>query len=798
MFWQDVRYGIRVLARSPGFTAIAVITLALGIGLNTALFSVVNAVLLQPLPYERPNELVQVSETHGGRSGIRVSRLTLRDWRDRNRSFEEMAGYTGWPVNIAGGSAPVRTRAALVTDGFFRTLAVQASMGRVFLPSEQNQTLAVLSHRLWEQSFGADPHVIDRTVRMDGLALSVIGVMPAGFEFPEKTELWLPRGVFPDRSSRSAHNYSVIGRLQRGATAAAAQDDLNALSAAIRRQDPSDRDFGASLTPLHEVLVGRVRPAFLVLLGAVGFVLLIACVNVANLQLAKSGARSREMALRTALGARQRRLVRQLLTENLLLALMGGMTGLVLALWGTDLLRTFVPPEIPRIGEIRIDGWVLSFTIGMTVLTGVLFGLLPALSGSRTNVNDALKEGSGKTTVSVRARRIGGALVTGEIALAMVLLVGAGLLMQSFWRLQRVNPGFQTSHVLTAAISWPSTARSSDEETGADILNYQRLFERLRTLPGIEAVAATNALPVADSGANGEFQIDGRLKNEKEILDSHYRVVTPDYFRALGIPLLRGRSFTDRDDSRAPWAAVVNESMARKFFPNEEVIGKRIRYYGFDPKPQWLTITGVVADSRDFGVNAPARAICFTNYLQHPGDLRSSTLIVRASTEGGVAKSIAAQVSAIDKDVPVSVRKAGEALSAAIARQRFQMQLLLLFATLALALAAVGIYGILSYSVERRTGELGIRMALGAKPARILREVLGEGLALTGLGLAIGIAGSLALTRTLASFLFNITATDPLTFASVAIALGAVAVAASYLPARRATLVDPAVALRNE
>jgi predicted permease len=798
MFWQDVRYGIRVLGKSPGFTAIAVITLALGIGLNTALFSVVNAVLLQALPYERPNELVQVSEVHGGKAGRRVSGLNLRDWRDRNRSFRAMAGYAGFPANIAGGSAPVRTRATLVTEDFFATLAIQPSLGRIFLPAEQTDNLAVLSHGLWEKSFGGDARVLGRVIRMDGRAVTVIGVMPAGFDFPEKTGLWLPHGIFPDHSARSAHNYWVIGRLKPGTTAAGAGDDLNAISAGIRQQDGSDRDFGAAAMPLHEALVGRVRPAFLVLLGAVGFVLLIACVNVANLQLAKAGARAREMALRTALGAKQSRLMRQLLTENMLLALVGGGMGLVIALWGTDLLRSFVPPDIPRAGAIGIDRWVLAFTAAMSVVTGLLFGLLPALAASRTNVNDALKEGSGKGGLSPRARRLAGALVTCEIALAMVLLIGAGLLLQSFWRLQQVNPGFQTSHVLTAAISWPSTARSPEEETGTDILLYQRLFERLRAAPGIESAAATNALPIADSGSNGEFQIDGRAKNDKEIFDSYYRVVTPDYFRVLGIPLLRGRLLTDRDDGAAPWAAVVNETMARQFFPNEGAVGKRIRYYGFDRKPQWLTIAGVVADSRDFGLNAPARAICFTNYLQHPGDLSSSTLVVRASTEAGMPKSIAAAVASIDKDVPVAVHQAAGMLAASIARQRFQMELLLLFALLALGLAAIGIYGVLSYSVERRTAELGIRMALGAKPAQILRAVLGEGLRLAGVGLAIGIAGSLLLTRAVASFLFGVTATDPATFGAVAFMLAGVAMGASYLPARRATLVDPAAALRNE
>ncbi len=788
MIWQDVRYGIRVLAKSPGFTAVAVVTLALGIGLNTALFSVVNAVLVQNLPYRDADRLVQLREVHGNRTP-RVSRLSLRDWREQNRTFDEIAGYQDFPVNVAGGTAPVRTRAALVTETFFDVLGSQPSLGRVFLPSDQSPMTAVLSHSLWEKEFGADPAVLGKVIRMDGLSLTVLGVMPPSFDFPARTELWIPRDVFPDHSTRSAHNYSAIGRLKSGSSVAAAQSDLRAVSAAIASRDRSDGDFSARVLPLHDALTGSVRPAFLVLLGAVGFVLLIACVNVASLQLARAGARSREIALRTALGAKRSRLIRQLLTENLLLAFIGGVAGLLLALWSTDLLRSFVPPEIPRIGEIRIDPRVLWFTAGLTALAGILFGLLPAISVSAVPVNEALRHAS-------RRHRTGGILAASEIALAMILLTGAALLMQSFWRLQSVDPGFRTAHVWSTAISWPSTARSAAEENGDDILLYRRLFERLRRLPGVEAVAATSSLPISELGADGLFEIEGRPKDPKLILDSSYRVVTPDYFRVLGIPLVRGRVFTDHDDAGNPWVAAINEAMARQFFAGEDPVGKRIRFYGFDPKPQWLTVSGVVGNSRDYGVNAAVPPICFTHYLQHPGDLRASSLVVLTAQDD--ARAIAAAVRAVHQDVPVKVGRMTEVISASIARERFQMQLLLVFALTALLLAAVGIYGVLSYSVERRSGELGIRMALGARPARILRQVLVEGLFLAALGVGFGAAGTLALTRTLRSFLFGISATDPLTLALTTLVLAAVAVLASYLPARRATQIDPAAALRNE
>jgi putative ABC transport system permease protein len=792
---EDVRHGIRVLAKSPAFTALAILTLALGIGLNTALFSVINAVLVQPLPYPESGQLVDVSETHKGRSGIHVSNLNLRDWREQNRSLQFLAGYTQAVTSAVGGDIPVRTRIAPVFQDFFAAMQVAPLIGRTFT-REDRTPVAVLSYSLWRRAFGADPKISARTLRLDGLSFAIIGVMPPGFDFPAKSDVWIPNEIFPDDSARSGHNYQAIGRLKSGISLAQAQADLDSVSASVRQKDPSDRDFGCKLTLLHESIVGRVRPAFLVLAGAVGFVLLIACVNVANLQLAKSFARGREIALRTALGARRGRIVRQLLTENLLLASLGGSLGLILALWTTDLLRAFVPADIPLSKAIQVDIPVLLFTVAVTLATGILFGLFPAIAAAKADLHEGLKEGSAKSTAGPSGRRLAGVLVTGEIALAMVLLTGAGLVIRSFIALSRVDPGFQTARVWTASLSWPIRGADSEPDPAQVPGIYRRLFDRLRALPGVEAVAAANVLPMQGRGSNGEFAIEGRRQG-KGVNTSFYRVISPDYFRTLSIPLVRGRFFTSRDDENSGPVVIVNATMAGRFFPNEDAVGKRIRYDGFG-RPKWLTIVGVAADTRDFGLGATFDAECFVPYLQRPGMFVSSDLLVRTTRETDMTAAVAEQVRAVNADVPVTVTRYENVLSGSLSRERFQMQLLSLFAALALVLAGVGIYGVLSYSVDRRMGELGIRMALGAKPAQILRGVLGEGLVLALSGLAIGILGSIALTRTLSSFLFGVTATDPATFAAVAAVVTSVAMLASFVPARRATRVDPAVALRNE
>jgi putative ABC transport system permease protein len=772
---QDLRFAIRVLLRSPGFTAVAILTLALGIGLNTALFSVVNAVLLASLPYPQSNALADISETHKNHSGIRVSTPNFRDWRASNHSFSHMAAYAQEPVNIAGGDIPVRTPLTEVSSDFFPAMGVSPVLGRTF--TTEKQPLAVISHGLWQRTFGGNANVIGKPVRIEGQEFTIAGVMPPGFDFPNSNDVWISSELVPDTSSRSGHNNRVIGRLKQGVTLAQAQADLDAVALHVRQQDQSDRDAGCKLTDLHDSLSGRVQTPFLVLLGAVGFVLLIACVNVANLQLAKSATRQLEISVRVSLGASRYRIIRQLLTENVVLAFLGAALGLAFAYWATGLLRIFVPVDIPRIAAIRIDGAVLLFTLFVAVITGIAFGLLPALSASKTDLRSGMAQ---------RGGHAGGVLVSAEIALATVLLIGAGLLLQSFWRLSQVDPGFQTKRIYTADISW-----AVDHSQLPTV--YSRLFEKLHAIPGVEAAGAISALPIKDSGANGEFAIEGRPAGVR-VNDSYYRIATSDYFRALRIPLSRGRFFDAHDTAASPQVAMVNASFARTFFPGEDALGKRIRYFGFDESPQWLVIIGIVADSHDFGLSAAAQPICFVQFLQHPDRLMTGQLVVRAASPSGIAEAI----QSIDKDIPVTLRSFDDVLSTSLSRPRFQSQLLLIFASVALLLAAIGIYGVLSYAVRRRTRELGIRMALGALPAQVLRGVLREALVFALVGLTIGAAASIALTRTLASFLYGITSTDPLTFVFVALTLTIVSMVAGYLPARRATMIDPVVALRYE
>jgi putative ABC transport system permease protein len=772
---QDLRFAIRVLLRSPGFTAVAVLTLALAIGLNTALFSVVNAVLLASLPYPQSEALADLSETHKSRSGIRVSTPNFQDWRDANHSFAHMAAYSQWPANIAGGDPPLRVLHTEVTSDFFPTMSVSPVLGRTF--TAEKQPLAVIGHGLWQRAFNGGADVIGKSVRIEGHEFTISGVMPPGFDFPNRNEIWISAELEPDTSTRSAHNNRVIGRLKPGVTLAQAQADLDAIALHVRQKDPSDRDVGCKLTDLNDSFSGRVQTPLLVLLGAVGFVLLIACVNVANLQLAKSATRQREISVRVSLGASRARIIRQLLTENIVLAFLGAGLGLAFAYWATGLLRIFVPADIPRIGDIRIDGSVLLFTLFAALITGIAFGLLPAISASKTDL---------RTGMAQRGGRTGGILVSGEIALATVLLIGAGLLLQSFWRLSQVDPGFQTAKVYTADISW-AVDRSQLPAV------YTRLFEKLHAIPGLEASAAISALPIKDQGPNGEFAIEGRPAG-LHVNDSYYRIATSDYFHALKIPLRRGRFFDAHDTATSPQVAVVNASFAHAFFPDEDALGKRIRYFGFDQSPQWLTIVGIVADSHDFGLGAAAQPICFVQFLQHPTRLSTGQLVVRATSPAGIVEA----VHAIDKDIPVTIRSFDDVLSTSLSRPRFQSQLLLIFASVALLLAAIGIYGVLSYAVRRRTRDLGIRMALGALPAQVLRGVLREALLFAVIGLTIGAAASLVLTRVLASFLYGITPTDPLTFVFVALTLTIVSMVAGFLPARRATMIDPVVALRYE
>jgi putative ABC transport system permease protein len=821
--WQDLRYGIRMLLRSPGFTLVGVLALALGIGANTAIFSVVNAVLLRPLPYPDPDRLVLLSENFSrlGLNRISVSAPEFIDYRDRSQSFERVAAYKYLNFNLTGVDEPERILGASVSAGLFTLLGINPSRGRAFLPEEDQpggHPVVVLSHGLWQRRFGADPSVVGKTLRLNGNHMTVVGIMPPGFQFPAQAELWAPI-VFNDDALRQRQSRSlrVIARLKPDVTLKQAQAEMSTFARQLTQQYPDiyleSNGWSITLTPLREQMVGNLRTTLLVLLGAVGFVLLIACANVANLLLARAAARQKEIAIRTALGAGRRRLVRQLLTESVLLALVGGTLGLLLALWGIDLLAALRPPGIPALVKISVDAPVLAFTILTSLLTGILFGLAPALAASKLDLNESLKEGGRGAAGSRGRHRLGSILVISEVALALVLLIGAGLLIKGFLRLRSVDPGFNPKNVL---VTWTvlSPSKYPDRTQVADF--YQTLLARIEALPGVQFVGATNDLPLSGDNSSWGFTTEAHPRPAPgEVLEANYRVASPNYFRAMGISLVRGRFFTEFDNESAPGAVIINETMARRFWSDEDPIGKRMKLGSPDPQHTWdglwLTIVGVVGDVKHFGLAADARPEMYVTYLQNPWRglpaapymtvvWRGVSLVVRVAAEPtALAAAVRRAVWSVDKDQPVfGVNTIEQVLSNSVAQRRFTMLLLSLFAALALVLAALGIYGVMSYAVTQRTREIGIRMSLGAQPSDALRLVLKQGLGLALVGVGIGLAAAFTLTRVLSGLLYSVSATDPATFAGISLLLAAVALLACYIPARRATRVDPMVALRYE
>ena len=803
---HDLRYAIRTLRKNPAFTVVAVLTLALGIGANTALFSVVNAVLLRPLPYRDPNRIVQLWESNRSSLSVLVASLNFLDWRGQSRSFESMALYAGGPVSATGGDLPQRTSGTEVSRGFFDVFNVHPVLGRTFSAGDLQVSAsvpAVVGYGLWQRAFASDPKVIGKTVHISGIECHVIGVAQPGFQFPDNTELWIPFEAFPDDgSTRSAHNYFVIGRLKTGVPVATAQAELSTIAHRLEQQYPeSNKGQGVNVVPLHEQLVGDVKPALLILLGAVGLVLLIACANVANLLLARSAARSREMAVRTALGAGRARLVLQVLSESLLLSAIGGSVGLLLALWATPLLSLLIPESVPRAHEIQIDAAVLCFALAISVLTGVLFGILPARRLSRSELNVSLKEAAGRAATG-RTRRAGRILVVSELALSMVLLITAGLLIRSFFGILRVDPGFRAEHVVTAQLSLPVLSLTEPVHPGAILNYYGQILERVQSIPGVLAAGTTTRLPLSDQlNVTGLFDIEGRPPAKLgSSQDAGYRVASADYFRALGIPLVRGREFDTHDSVGAPQIALINETMARRFWPGQDPLGKRIKFGGMEPQPQWVTVVGVVGDFRESGLTERPEPEVFVPFTQHlDGRLSDPNLVVRGAGDPKLLVSaIRDAIRAVDKNVPVEFNAMDALLADSVAQRRFQMRLLALFAGMALMLAAVGIYGVIAYSVSQRTHEIGIRMALGAERADVVKMVIGQGMRMAALGIAMGIAGAAAVSRILSAQLYEVSATDAATYLVVSILLLAVALAATYIPARRATAVDPLIALRYE
>jgi predicted permease len=796
--WQDVRFSWRVLTKTPGFTATAVIVLALGIGLNTAMFSAVKAVLLSALPYPEPERMVTLGQTAKDGHVINVSGPDFRDWRAQTRTAECMSTYGVDAVTLSGSFPARRARMAAVGTAFFDVMATHAAIGRTFSEDEQKpggSPTLVFGYELAEAVFGKPANAIQQTVRLNGMAFTVIGVMPPRFNFPDSAQVWLPNDLFPDEAARSAHNYHVVGRLKPGITVEQAQADMNVVAARLAKEYVDDRDEGIRVSSLFEFLTSGARPALFVLWGAVTLVLLIACVNISNLQLARAAARSKEMGMRCALGAARGRLIRQLLTESVLLAGTGGLLGLGLAELAVRILRTAAPANIPRLENLAIDTGVLCFTAGLSLLVGLLFGVLPSLESSKVDVNHVLKQGAGKGE-SVPHKRWGQMLVIGQIALAIVLLSGAALLMKSYWKLAHVETGLASSGVYIADLTWPASADGNSVDATYVRQAGTQMLERVEHLPGVQAVAFINGLPF-QGAPNGSFEIEGRpLPPDPHMYpDASYRMITSDYFKTFGIPILKGRGFTP-DDQRAPQQLViVNRAFEKEFFPTGESLGKRIRFMGFDRKPQFMTIVGVVPDVRSFGLSQPARPEVYADYFQHADTRMDATLVVRGPAS--LQPAIGQIVTSLNRSTAVNFESMDGLISGTIARERFQTTLLGVFAGCALLLAIVGVYGLMSYTVTRRTSEMGVRMALGADSGSIARLVLGEGSVLVLAGVAAGLIGSLIATRALQAMLYEVKTNDSSVLLAVA-GFAAAALIGCYLPAHRASRIDPSEALRTE
>jgi putative ABC transport system permease protein len=808
-FWQDIRFGFRTLLRSPATSAVALLTLALGIGANTAIFSVVNGVLLEPLPYPDPDALVVVLESNPGLGFPRfsVSPPNFDDWRHQNQVFESMAAISRGRFNLTGGDRPEAVPGEQVTPELFRVLGVQPVLGRGFLPEEGRPggpKVAVLSHGLWQRRFGSDRAALHRQILIDGESFTVIGVMPPGFELRSQTQIWLPLPWDFTPDSRGGHFLSVLARLKPGVSLEKARTEMKAIAARLEQQYPdSNHGWTTEVRRLHDALVEDVRPALVLLLAAVAFVLLIACANVANLLLARLAAREREIAVRTALGAGRARLVRQMLTESLVLFFVGGVLGLLLAAWATRVMMALYGEGLPRRQAIALDGRVLLFTLLLSLVTGLVFGLVPALSATSGGLFGALKEGGRAVAGGARGRLLRNLLVVGEVAVALVLLVGAGLLLRSFARLRAVDPGCHPQGVLTAEITLPDQKYEPAER---QIAFTRELLDRLRAIPGVQSADTVFPLPLGGNGFVLAFAVQGRpdTSSQDSSLHANIRLVTPDFFRTLGIRLLQGRAFTSHDDPQSVPVIVVNKTMADRIWPGESPIGKRITF-GDTQKPdvQWMEVVGVVADIHHRTLDQDPGSEVYWPQLQNPVGGQLSIVLKTAGEPTKLAGAVRAAVRAVDSDLPVDrVRPLESVVAEALAGSRFQSVLLGIFAGAALLLAAIGVYGVISYSVAQRTHEIGIRMALGARRPEVLGLVIRQGMALVlagvGLGLALAVLLLAWLSERLAKFIYGGSAFDPLPLIAVPLVLLAVALLANWLPARRATRVDPLVALRYE
>jgi predicted permease len=804
--WQDLRYAARMAMKNPGFTSIAVITLALGIGINSAIFSVVNALLVRPLPFDDLDRIVALWERVPSQGVERneTAAANYFDWSAQQTSFSRTGVYRGWSANLTGDDNPENMVGYLVSASLFDVLGVRPLHGRAFTAEEEQpgkENVVILNYGLWQRRFGGDPGIVGKTISLNGVARTVVGVMPPEFNYPRGGQLLAPLALTPDQArNRGSHYMLAVARLKPGVSPAQAQAELDTIMARLEREHPNtNTGRGIGVFPLLEDTVRFYSQALLTLMCAVGFVLLIACANVANLMLARAAGRDKEMAIRTALGASRWRIVRGLFTESLLLALIGGVFGVLLAFWASDLFKSAIPAAffdfIPGWKHIGVDMHVLTFTLSLSMLTGLLFGLAPALQASKPDLNAALKDKSSIGSGRSGKRRLRSALVIAEVALSLVLLVGAGLMMKSFIRLIGADPGFNAENVLTMELALPyAKYREADQREAF----YRQLLERVEALPGVESAGAVNHLPLGGSNTSTSFLVEGVPEPPPgQDFDGRWRVCSPHYFRALGMTLREGRAFTDQDRAGAQPVVIVNETLARKYWPNESAIGKRIRFTGDTARNPWMQVVGVVRDVK----HELNLEVTPEYYLPHAQDAWGEmVLVARARGEpAALASAIRGEVLQLDEDQPVSRIRAMEQVSAeSVMLQRHSVVALSVFASLALVLAAIGLYGVMSYTVTQRTNEIGIRVALGANPRDVMKLVIVQGMALVLFGVASGSIASLGLARLIEPLLFEVDPTDPLIFSASAALLATAALLACWIPARRATKVDPMVALRQE
>jgi putative ABC transport system permease protein len=812
-FLQDLKYGVRMLRKNLGFTVVAVLALMLGIGANTAIFSVLNVTLLRALPYPNPDELMVVGENNPqiNQNQLTISPGNYLDYKNQNQSFQSLALYritstTGF--KLSGIEVPERVPGAIISANMLPTLGVAPAIGRNFTPEEEkvgNHRSVILSHQLWQRHFGSDPGIVDKTIQLNGINYRVDGVMPQGFQFPtndvltggqtlpKPVELWVPLAISDkDWLVRGSRFLYAVGRLKPGVTPEQAQSEMKVISERLTSLATQNKDWVGKANPMHRQSVESIRFTLIVLLGAVAFVLLIACANVANLLLARAATRKEEISIRMAIGASRVRLIRQLLTESVLLALIGGVLGMLLAVWGLNWLTSLIPNKIPAVNGIGLDSRIVIFTLAISFVTAIIFGIAPAVQASKADFNETLKEG-GRGSGATIGRRTRSLLVVSEIALAVVLLIGASLLVRSFQRIENVNPGFDPSRLTAFQIALPAAKYKEDPPI---IAFFQQLNERLKGVPGVQSVSGTTAIPLEGTSNYTSYLVEGQPPPKQgEFNLAEHIGIFPDYFKTMRVPVLRGREFTPADDVKGKMVVMINEALAQKHWPNDDPIGKRIiiDYDNNNPRE----IVGIVSNVKHFGLDADAKPEMYVPQYNYP--FYATYMVVRADNDQPLGALIQREILNVDKDVPIyNVRTMGQMVAESVAQRRFNMLLMTYFAIIAVILAAVGLYGLISYSVSQRAHEIGIRMALGARQADIFRLILGYGLKLAIIGIVIGVIGAYALTRVMKTLLFNVSATDPITFIGMAMLLLVVAVLASLIPARRAMKVHPMVALRYE